>query len=84
LNYSQIKFSPEVGVDDVARLLVQVGDPLGELARIGDGGREEDVVHVVLNKWLKKSDLKYSQIKFVTGSRMMVSSHTTPRSLSRM
>ena len=80
-----LKISPEVGVDvDVARLLLQVGNSLGELARIGDGGGDEDVVHVVLTKWLHKLDLMYSQIEFVTGSRMMVSSHTTPRSLSRM
>ena len=28
-------------------LFVQMTDPLGKLARVGDGGREEHVVHIV-------------------------------------
>jgi len=38
---------PVLGVHDVARLAVQRGYPLGELERVGDGGREEDVAHLV-------------------------------------
>lgn len=33
----------EVGVDHVAGLALDPADPLGEVARVGDGGREEDV-----------------------------------------
>ena len=36
-----------VGVDDVARLRVSVGDPLGELHGVGDRCGEEDVVDLV-------------------------------------
>ena len=35
---------PEVGVDDVARLVVRFCDPLGKLERVGDRRRQEDVV----------------------------------------
>lgn len=38
---------PVIGVNDVTRLLVQVAHPLGELAGIRNGGREEDVAHIV-------------------------------------
>jgi len=31
----------------MARLVVQVADPLGKLARVGDGGRQKHVVNVV-------------------------------------
>jgi hypothetical protein len=34
----------KVGVDDMARLVVRLGDPFGKLERVGDGGGEEDVV----------------------------------------
>lgn len=36
-----------VGVDDVARLLVDRADPLGKLHGVGDGRRQEDVADLV-------------------------------------
>jgi hypothetical protein len=35
----------EVGVDDVTGLIVRLGNPFGELERIGNGGGEENVVN---------------------------------------
>ena len=34
-------------IDDMARLMMQVGDPLGKLSGVGDSGGQKDVVHVV-------------------------------------
>lgn len=38
---------PEIGVDHVARLLVQMGHPFGELSRVRYGSRKEDKMDVV-------------------------------------
>lgn len=35
-----------VGVDDVARLVVDLGNPLGKLARVGDRRRQEHEPHL--------------------------------------
>ena len=36
-----------VRVDHMTWLLVKVADPLGKLASVGDGGRQEDIVDIV-------------------------------------
>jgi hypothetical protein len=35
----------EIGIHNVTRLIVKLGDPLGELHTVGNGGRKEDVAN---------------------------------------
>jgi hypothetical protein len=35
----------EIGIHNVTRLIVELGDPLGELHTVGNGGRKEDVAN---------------------------------------